>query len=220
MIFVEHFPTSLSVKLTFSINSIALAYLVFQISQLCHFGYYSLGTMFPSLSFKVWMVFSPLQLWHMTCSNVQFLHFLVHPISLIITLSFSSRNFVCFHIFPLVKYFVSQKMIHWICFSSAVWFETVLYISNMFPSINVVPFLPYLSFIFVWQLSKRKPFFLHSLSLFFLHCQLKLVPKILRNLFFVNNNKNLMNYIIKFFWGKNNSLGEITVQSLFYKWNI
>ena len=50
----------------------------FPMSQSCHFGCYPLGTMFLSLSFRVWMVCSPLQLWHMTCSNIQFLHFLVH----------------------------------------------------------------------------------------------------------------------------------------------
>lgn len=89
----------------------------------------------------------------------------------------------------------------------------------LFPLLMLFPF--YLTYhLYFFDSSLKENHFPAFIIAFYLHCQLKLVPKTLRNLFFVNNNKNLMNNFIKFFWGKNNSSGEITVQSLFSKGNI
>lgn len=113
---------------TQSANSIALwngmfAWYFKYLNQF-HIECYSFGNTFLSLSFRVWMIFNSLHIWHMIWSNTQFLYFLVHCISPPVNSSLSSSleyiSFVHFHSFLLVKNFVSKKMIYQICLSNTV----------------------------------------------------------------------------------------------------
>lgn len=152
------------------------------------------------LYLSVWMAFNPLQIWHMTYSNIQFFHFPVKSIFPILA-AFKNVYFIHFHIFPLVKYCIRKWFPEFVSPMQCNLIQHYIFLSlslvlTLFPS-----YLIYHSYFF--DSSLKENHFSCIYYHFFNHCQFNQCPRFWdKNLSFVNKNKNPINYFVEFFWEK------------------
>lgn len=146
------------------------------------------------------MAFSPLQIWHMTYSNIQFLHFPVQSISPVLA-AFKNVYFIRFHIFPLVKYCIRKWFTEFVSPMQCNLTQYCLFLT-LSPLLILFPcYLIYHSYFFDSCL-KETHFFCIYYYFFSTTANLNQCLRFWeKNLPFVNKNKNPINYFIEFFWG-------------------